>query len=117
MFRLKKWRIHLFPTARPGVMAQYTSDIVYARLAPGVLRELEARNPTDGHGRRKGKRHQHLSRDHGHPKLKDHSDDVVLLMRAADKWPEFRKLLERVKPRISTADELPFDPGDDEVDA
>lgn len=114
MFRLKNWRIPLLPTARPGVMAQYTRDIVYARLAPGVLRELEARNPTNGHGRRKDRHHQHLSRDHGHPKLKDHLDDVVLLMQASDSWPEFRKLLERVKPRVSAPDELPFNPAEDE---
>ena len=117
MFRLKKWRIPGLPTARPGVMAQYTRDIVYARIAPGVLGELEVRNPTDGHGRRRHKHHQHLSGDHGHPKLKDHLDDVVILMRAAETWPEFRRLLERVKPRISAPGELPFDPGDDEDNA
>lgn len=117
MFRLRKWRMPQLPTARPGAIAQYTRDIVYARLAPGVLKELEVRNPTDGHGRRRHRHHQHLSGDYGHPKLKDHLDDVVILMRASESWPEFRRLLERVKPRISAPDELPFNPADDEQDA
>jgi hypothetical protein len=113
IFRLKGWKIPNLPTARPGVMALYTKDIVYLRLAPGVLQELEIRNPTDGHGRRKHKHFQHLSDDYGHPKLREHLNDVVLLMKASLTWAEFRKLLERAKPRISAPGELPFNPPSD----
>ncbi|MCH7752817.1 MAG: hypothetical protein IH898_11760, partial [Planctomycetes bacterium] len=48
---------------RPGVVGKYTNDIVYERLAPGVLDELRVRNPTDHKGRRRAKHHQWLSRD------------------------------------------------------
>lgn len=116
IFKLKNWSMPSFPTARPGVIAHYTKDIVYSRLAPGVLAELQALNPTDGHGRRKHKLFQHLTPDHGHPKLKDHLRDVVLLMDASQTWPEFKKLLDRVKPRVNAPGELPLSP-DVEEDA
>jgi hypothetical protein len=117
MFRLRGWKAASTPTARPGALAQYTNDIVYARLAPGVLEELQNLNPTDGHGRRKKKLFQHLTGDYGHPKLKKHLDDVVVLMQAAGSWQEFRKLLERVKPRVNVPGQLPLapDPPDDDA--
>jgi hypothetical protein len=110
VFRLKNWKMPSFPTARPGIMAHYTNDIVYSRLAPGVLAELQQRNPTDGHGRRKHKLFQYLTSDHGHPKLKEHLRDVVLLMTASSSWHEFRKLLDRAKPRVNAPGELPLSP-------
>jgi hypothetical protein len=106
IFRLKGWSAPKIPTARPGVIASYTNDVVYARLAPGVLDELQRLNPSDGKGRRKHKNFQFLTADHGHPKLKDHLSDIVLLMSAATSWPEFKKLLDRVKPRVAAPGEL-----------
>ena len=38
---------------RPQVVAHYTKDIVYQRLAPGILMELEERNPKDEKGNRR----------------------------------------------------------------
>ena len=70
IFRLKNWKAPRQPTARPGVIASYTNDIVYSRLAPGILHELQRINPTDGKGARKHKNFQFLTPDHGHPKLK-----------------------------------------------
>ncbi len=116
MFRLKSWKLPSFPTARPGIMAHYTNDIVYSRLAPGVLAELQERNPTDGRGRRKHKHFQHLTGDYGHPKLKKHLDDVVVLMQSATSWAEFRKLLGRVKPKVNVPGELPLGPDDGGMD-
>lgn len=117
IFRLKNWKAPSFPTARPGIMAHYTNDIVYSRLAPGVLHELQQRNPIIEHGRRKHKHFQHLTEDHGHPKLKEHLGDVVVLMKAAASWQEFRRLLDRVKPLVNAPDELPLSTRTDEDDA
>lgn len=108
VFRLKGWKKPSFPTARPGILAHYTNDVVYSRLAPGVLEELQERNPTDGHGRRKHKHFQHLTADHGHPQLKDHLRDAVTLMKASATWAEFKRLLDRVKPRVNAPGELPL---------
>jgi hypothetical protein len=32
---------------RPQVVAHYTNDIIYRRLAPGILEELQRRTPRD----------------------------------------------------------------------
>ena len=44
IFRLKRW-----PgpdgAKRPQIIGHYTNDIVYARIAPGVLKELRDKNP------------------------------------------------------------------------
>jgi hypothetical protein len=98
-------------------MAHYTNDIVYSRLAPGVLTELQQLNPTDGRGRRKHKHFRHLTEDFGHPKLKEHLDSVVLLMSAAISWEEFKRLLDRVKPRVHVPGELQLMPPGSSEDA
>lgn len=110
MFRLKGWSAPKFPTARPGIVAHYTNDIVYSRLAPGVLDELQRLNPIVEHGRRKHKHFQHLTDDHGHPKLREHLAEAVTLMKASTTWNEFKRLLDRVKPIVAALDELPLSP-------
>lgn len=97
MFRLKGWK---FPTeggARPGVVGRYTSDIVYARLAPGLLKELEQKNPSDG-GQRRVKHHQWLTDDVGHPALTAHLHAVIGIMRGFDNWGRFMEFLDRAFP-------------------
>src|SRR5260370_36961162 len=57
IFRLRGWTWQGMKVNRPQCVAQYTKDLVYARLAPGILRELEIRNPVEN-GRRKSALHQ-----------------------------------------------------------
>jgi hypothetical protein len=109
IFRLKGWTAPKLKSSRPGVIGTYTNDVIYSRLAPGVLEELQRLNPAEK-GRRKHKNFQFLTPEHGHPKLKDHLRDVVLLMGASTTWTEFRKLLDRVKPKVNTPGELPLNP-------
>lgn len=45
IYWLKDWQGAKTPR-RPSVIGHYTNDIVYSRLAPGVLDELKRRNPT-----------------------------------------------------------------------
>ena len=117
IMKLKGWKVPEKKGARPGIIAHHTNDIVYGRLAPGVLRELQGRNPTDGKGRRKHKHHQYLTSDHGHPKLREHLEKVTLLMAASATWQEFRKLLDRVLPPVNVPGELPLNAPPDEPDA
>jgi hypothetical protein len=109
VFRLKGWKYPALPSARPGAFAYVTKDIVYERLAPGVLRELERLNPTDGHGRRKHKHFQFLSDDYGDPRLREHLEKLVFVMRGCSSWSEFKRILDRAAPRINSLPELPFD--------
>ncbi|AAK94398.1 anti-repressor Ant [Myxococcus phage Mx8] len=70
IFRLRGWPWHGPGTPRPGVIAYWTNDLVYERLAPELLRLLRERNPMDKDtGRRAAKHHQLLSEDIGHPAL------------------------------------------------
>lgn len=96
IFRLRSWRWNRL--RRPGIVAGYTKDIVYARLAPGILEDLERRNPKNEKGRRAGKHHQWLTDEVGHPALEKHIREVLLLMKVSDTWDQFRLLLDRAFP-------------------
>lgn len=93
-------------TKRPGYIGRLTNDIVYERLAPGVLTELKEITPKDEKGRRKHKYHQRLTEDVGHPRLREHLVAVIALMRASPNWSSFYRLLQRAYPKHSETPEL-----------
>jgi P63C domain len=82
IFRLRGWKYKGRGTNPPQAVAGYTKDIVYARLAPHILEELERRNPIED-GRRRSKHHQWLTEDVGHPALAQHLHAVITLMRVS----------------------------------
>lgn len=99
LFRLRGWRYSPLSVKRPTIVGKLTNNIVYSRLGPHVLDELKARNPKDKRGRRKRKLFQWLTDDIGHPALRKHLDQVIVLMRAATRWEDFKRLLERALPK------------------
>lgn len=107
IFRLRGWQWRGMSVNRPSVVAHYTNDIVYQRLAPGILDELERKNPKDDKGRRRARHHQWLTEDVGHPALAQHLHAVIGLMRASDDWKQFQRLLQRAFPRRGTTLTLP----------
>lgn len=111
MFRLKGWNWEGMQLKKPQVVGHYTNDIVYDRIAPSVLEELRKRNPPNEKGRRKHKHHQWLTPDVGHPKLRDHLNGVIALMKAATSWKEFKRMLERAykKQKLGTTIEMDLD--------
>jgi hypothetical protein len=112
IFKLKKWNWK--GTQMPSVVGKYTRDIVYARLAPGVLRELEQRNPTQESGYRKVKHHQFLTEDVGHPALSNHLSAVIALMKISSSWDAFYHRLQKVYPVFGAQYLFDFDDdGDD----
>jgi hypothetical protein len=84
---------------RPQVVANYTKDVVYSRLAPGILRELEAKNPKNEKGYRQAAHHQWLTEDVGHPALAQHLYAVIGLMRISETWEEFKRMLDKAYPK------------------
>ncbi len=106
MYRLKKWQFT--GNKRPGVVGRYTNDIVYDRLAPGVLQKLEELNPRNEKGNRTSRHHQWLTEDHGVPELKSHLTGVIALMRASNNWTSFQRLLARSFPKLNEQMMLPF---------
>ncbi len=99
LFRLRNWEWKGMKVNRPQVVAGYTRDLVYERLAPGILKELEVKNPKDDRGRRKHKHHQWLTDEVGHPALAQHLYALVSLMRAAKGWKDFYQLVQRAFPK------------------
>lgn len=103
IFRLQNWPFNPKSVRRPSVIGHYTNNIIYKRLAPGVLKELREKNPVID-GRRKHKLFQWLTGQIGHPKLKSHIDGVLALMRVSDTWDEFTRLVKKAYPIIETTE-------------
>lgn len=99
MFRLKGWPFNPLSVAKPGVVGKYTVDLIYERLAPGLVEQLEQVNPKTEGGTRKSRHHQWLSSDVGHPALAQHLHAVIGLMRACANWEQFLDMLERAFPK------------------
>ena len=97
IFRLKKWDFSP-KSKRPAVIGHYTNDFVYARIAPGILKELRKRNPVQISGTRKHRHHQWFTEDHGNPRLKEHLAVVIALMKISPNWNIFKRHLERALP-------------------
>jgi hypothetical protein len=108
IFRLRGWKYDPDSLAKPQVLGHITNDIVYSRLAPGVLAALRQKNPIID-GRRARKHHQWLTRDHGHPELKRLIDNLIFLMQSATSWRNFHTALQRARPRLHDQGEFEFE--------
>jgi hypothetical protein len=111
IYRLRGWKFEPWNTARPSVIAGWTDDFVYDRLAPGLTEELRTKNPIVETGRRANKHHQWFNTEKGHPKLKEHISGVIALLRAADDWTSFKKGLDRAFPKFGQTMEMPLTGG------
>ena len=107
--RLRGYHYSEFATKRPAYLGKLTNDIVYERLAPGVLEELKRKNPKDDKGRRKHKHFQYLTEDIGNPRLREHLWAVIGLMRASSNWRSFYSLLNRAFPKYTNHPQLFID--------
>lgn len=99
LFRL--WKMPFDPTRlqKPRVVGTLTNNLVYSRLAPGVLEELRRKNPRNASGNRPAKHHQHLTRDLGHPRLQEHLAAVTALMKASTTKEQFMAMIDRALPK------------------
>ena len=95
---------------RPQYFGTLTNDIVYRRLAPGVLEELKRITPkSDETGRRKHKYFQRLTANQGYPKLREHLGSVVTLMKLSEDWDDFVAKLNQIHPRYGDTVALPLE--------
>ncbi|MHC4398002.1 MAG: P63C domain-containing protein, partial [Planctomycetota bacterium] len=53
LFRLRGWRYSSQSIKRPAVVGKLTNNLIYERIAPGVLEELRDKNPKTPKGTRK----------------------------------------------------------------
>jgi len=107
MFRLRNWEYREFSVKRPSIAGRITNDLIYERLAPGVLDELRRITPRDAKGRTRHRYHQRLTEDIGHPALREHLASVITLMKASTSWRTFYAMLNRALPKWG--DTLPMD--------
>lgn len=108
IYRLRGWEWrgrHINP---PQIVAHYTNDFIYDRIAPGLRKELETRMPKTKNGNKKGRLHQLFTDDIGHPLLAQHVHMVTMFMKAAGSWEEFKTNLDKVSPRQGDNFELPL---------
>lgn len=111
IYRLRDWDWKPWNTKRPQVIAHWTNDFVYDRLAPELTDELKRLNPLTKPGQRSAKHTQWFNEDRGHPKLKEHISGVSALLRAADNWDSFKSSLNRAYPKFGDTMELPLTGG------
>jgi hypothetical protein len=79
----------------PPYFGKLVNSLVYCRLAPGVLEELQRKNPVTDKGRRKDKNYNWLTPTVGHPKLSQLLGSEVTLMRMSKTWDEFKVLVDK----------------------
>lgn len=108
MFRLRGWEWATISSKRPRMTGKLTKDIVYSRLTPGILKELEERNPANENWYRKVRHHQWLTEDVGHSALAQHLHAVIAFMRVSKTWDQFYAMLNQAFPKRGDTLELPF---------
>ena len=95
MYKLHNWswsKTH----KHPGIVGYWINDIVYERLGPMVLTELKKARDISG----KGKLHQYLTTDIGHPRLREHLASVQTLAKACDyNLIKFTQMLDTALPK------------------
>lgn len=102
MFRLRGVPFDPESVKRPGYFGHLTNDVVYKRIAPGVLDEIKAQKAIDG-SKKNAKFHQHFTTEVGHPKLREHITSVKTIMRLSEDWGDFKSKLDRLHPKYQNA--------------
>lgn len=110
MFRLRGLP---YPPAKPQFRPQYfgvlTNDIVYERLAPGLLEELKRQAAKD---EKKAHLHRRLTQEVGHPKLREHLASVVTIMKLSRDYPDFIAKLNQIHHRYNKTIPLALEEAD-----
>lgn len=109
LYRLRGLEFPRDTAKKPQDFGHLTNDIVYARLAPGVLEELRDVVPKRVSG--KGRKYpftRRLTEDVGHPKLREHLASVTTIMKLSDEYEDFEVKLDRVHPRYDETLSLPL---------
>jgi len=107
LFRLRNWRYSTVSAKRSHVVGTITNDLIYKRLAPGILQALQSITPRNCTGRRTRKFHQHLTTEYGVPALGQHLHTVIYMMKGSSNWAEFYRLIQKAFPRYDSTLTLP----------
>lgn len=112
IYKLKGWAWPGMGKNRFSVVAHYTNDLVYRRIGPGLLQELQEKSPKNAKGQRANKLHQWLTEDVGNPMLAQHIHSLIMFQRLAISnghgWNKFLKMVDKVLPKKGDTLELPL---------
>lgn len=109
LFRLRGLEYPTSSVKRPQYFGVLTNDIVYKRLASGVLDELQKSVPRNEIGRPKAKYFQKLTSNIGYPKLREHLGGVVAIMKLSNDYADFKQKLDRLFPHYGHTLPLPLE--------
>lgn len=91
----------------PRYAGKLIKQVIYGNLPPGVLEELEARNPPNEKWQRKNRIGQNLTENVGHPLVDKLVSSVGTLFAISDNKEEFWRLYHRRFPKTGDQLELP----------
>jgi len=112
LFRLRGLDYPKDTVKRPQYFGHLTNDIVYARLAPGVLDELRKISPRRDDGRLVYPFTRRLTENKGLQKLHDHLVSVETIMKLSKDYDtDFMEKLDHLHPRWDKTMKLPFPDG------
>lgn len=116
IYKLKGWKWPGMSKNRFSVCANYTTNLIYDRLGPGITDELIRKTPTNDKGYRPNRLHQWLSDDVGDPMLATHIHSILMFQRLAIAngygWKRFLHMVDQVLPRRGSTLELPLEVSD-----
>ena len=107
-FRLRGLNYPNDSVKRPQYFGMLTNDVIYKRLAPGVLKELKRVTEKAENGRARHKLFQRLTSNIGYPKLRELLGAVVAIMKLSQDWPDFMGKLDQQYPRYGDTIHLPL---------
>lgn len=112
IYKLNGWPWPGMSKNRYSVVAHFTRDLVYERMAPDLLKKLEEKTPKNDKGQRPNRMHQWLSEEIGDPLLAQHLHSLVMFQRLAISygygWKRFVKMVDQVLPKKDSTMLLPF---------
>lgn len=119
IYKLKGWKWPGMSKNRYSVVGHYTNNLVFDRMAPGLLHELQAKSPKNAKGHRPNKTHQWLTEDVGDPMLAQHLHSLMMFQRLAIAngygWHRFLQMVDQVLPRRGDTLSLPLNVTDAET--
>jgi hypothetical protein len=99
LYRVRGWRYEAGSNSRNSYVGKLTKALIYDPLPPGVIQELESKNPYDPtKRRRKHLHHQLLTPDIGHSHLERQIVSVTTLLRVSDGWTDFARHFSKAFP-------------------
>ena len=113
IYKLRGWTWPGMSKNRYGVVANYTTNLIYDRLGPGITEELIRKTPMTDKGIRTNPLHSWLTEDIGDPMLATHMASIISFQRLAIAnrygWKRFMHMVDQVMPRRGSTLELPLE--------